>query len=242
MIDLYKIRLPNFEGPFDLLLYFIKRDEINIYDIPIAKITQEFLNYIKLMQYFDLELAGEFILMASNLMYVKAQMLLPRPKSEDADDIEDPRNLLVERLLEYKQIKEGSAEIKTLEENERYRYYRELFNADLRLVDDTENYKNTNLFGLLKAFKKALERNNIEEVDHHINFEPVTIEEKTELILNKLRIKPRLSFFEITNELTRRDLVVTFLAILEMIKNKKIIIIQKDNFADILISANQNLN
>jgi segregation and condensation protein A len=239
---LYKIRLPNFEGPFDLLLYFIKRDEINIYDIPIAKITQEFLNYIKLMQYFDLELAGEFILMASNLMYIKAQMLLPRPKDEDGDEIEDPRNLLVERLLEYKQIKEGATEIRNLEESERYRYYRDIFQADLRLVDDTENYKNTNLFDLLKAFKKAIERNNYQEVEHHVNFEPITIEEKSEFIMEKLRTKPKLSFFEITDNMGRQHIVVTFLAILDMIKNKKIVIIQKDNFADIFITAAQNLN
>ena len=96
---MYKISLPNFEGPFDLLLYFIKRDEINIYDIPIAKITEEFLSYIRLMQYFDLELAGEFIYMASTLIYIKTQMLLPKGDVEIGDEIEDPRTQLVERLI-----------------------------------------------------------------------------------------------------------------------------------------------
>jgi len=86
---MYKIRLPNFEGPFDLLLFFIKRDELNIYDIPIARITEEFLKYIRVMQYFDLELAGEFLLMASTLMYIKSQMLLPRPVSEEDGEIEE---------------------------------------------------------------------------------------------------------------------------------------------------------
>lgn len=233
---MYKIRLPNFEGPFDLLLYFIKRDEVNIYDIPIAKITKEFLNYIRLIQYFDLELAGEFILMASNLMYIKAQMLLPRSNQEDAENGEDPRTNLVQRLLEYKQIKEGAADLKTLEEEQRYTYYRELFEVDMRLVDDTENYKNTSLFDLLKAFKKVIDRGKYEDVQHHINFEPITIEEKANLIIDKLKSKARISFFELTKGLSRAHIVVTFLAILDMIKGKKIIIMQQDNFEDIVIS------
>lgn len=239
---MYKIRLPNFEGPFDLLLYFIKRDEVNIYDIPIAKITKEFLNYIRLIQIFDLELAGEFILMASDLMYIKAQMLLPRPVNEDGEEIDDPRTNLVRRLLEYKQIKDGATEIKALEEEQKYTYYRELFQADMRFAEETENYKNTNLFDLLKAFKKAIERGNYVEVNHHINFEPISIEDKSELILTKLKAKARLSFFEITKGLSRQHIVVTFLAILEMLKSKKIFIIQKENFDDIIISQAINMN
>ncbi|MFP4528160.1 MAG: segregation and condensation protein A, partial [Candidatus Kapaibacterium sp.] len=127
---MYNIKLPNFEGPFDLLLYFIKRDEINIYDIPIARITEEFLNYIRLMKIFDLELAGEFVLMAANLMYIKTQMLLPRYKDEEGEEIEDPRTQLVQRLLEYKQFKEASGEMAEMAEEQRYVYYREVFEAD----------------------------------------------------------------------------------------------------------------
>lgn len=169
-------------------------------------------------------------------------MLLPRPISDDSEEIEDPRTNLVRRLIEYKQIKEGAAEIKSLEEEQKYIYYRELFQADLRFVEETENYKNTNLFDLLKAFKKAIDRGNYQEVNHHINYESITIEEKSDLILTKLKTKARLSFFEITKGLTRQHIVVTFLAILEMLKSKKIYIIQKDNFEDIIISHTINMN
>ncbi|MCL5991067.1 MAG: segregation/condensation protein A, partial [Bacteroidetes bacterium] len=117
---MYKLKLPNFEGPFDLLLYFIKKDEINIYDIPIARITEEFLKYIRLMSLFDLELAGEFLVMAANLMYIKSQLLLPRESSGDGVDIEDPRTLLVQRLIEYKQIKEAARDLSMMAEDSRY--------------------------------------------------------------------------------------------------------------------------
>ena len=99
---MYKIKLPVFEGPFDLLLYFIKRDELNIYDIPISKITEEFLEYIRIIKLMDLDLAGEFIVMASTLMQIKSQMLLPRLQDSNGETIDDPRTELVQKLIEYK--------------------------------------------------------------------------------------------------------------------------------------------
>lgn len=234
---MYRIKLPNFEGPFDLLLYFIHRDELNIYDIPISKITEEFLSYIKLMQQFDIELAGEFIVMASNLMYIKAQMLLPRPKTdEDGNEIEDPRTELVERLLEYKQIKESASEIGEMHQNQKYHFYRNLFDADLSLTKEQADYKNATLFDLMKAFQKVVDRTNERNFRHIVDVEPTSIEDKSKEIIEKLKNKKRLSFFEIVKSAVKIEIVVTFLSLLDLIRNHKIYIFQKDNFEDIVIA------
>ncbi len=239
---MYQIRLPNFEGPFDLLLYFIKRDEINIYDIPIAKITEEFLSYIRLMQFFDLELAGEFILMASNLMYVKASLLLPRPTEDGDEMIEDPRTLLVERLLEYRKYKEAAEELQSLEEENRYVYYRHLFDADRQTADDESGYKNATLFELLSAFKIAIDRANQVPAEHHVEVVPVTIEEQSEFILSRIAKGERVSFLQIVSNQTVQVVVVTFVALLELIKNSKIYFSQSEAFDDIIIAKRPVLN
>lgn len=152
---MYKIKLPNFEGPFDLLLYFIKRDELNIYDIPISKVTSEFLDYIRIMKYFDLELAGEFILMASTLMYIKAQLLLPKPKSSEDSAVEDPRTSLVQKLLEYKQMKDAAQQLHSMSEDNKYTLYRRLFDFDREVLEASAEFKNANLFELMKALQKS---------------------------------------------------------------------------------------
>ena len=238
---MYKLVLPNFEGPFDLLLYFIKRDELNIYDIPIAKITSEFLNYIRLMNYFDLELAGEFILMASTLIYIKAQMLIPRPGRGDDGELEDPRTKLIQPLLEYKQMKEASSNMGYLYDNQKYTYYRNLFNAEQEELASTNNFKNATLFDLLKAFKKATERSKPVEQQHIVEIVPITTEEKSRIILEILKQKKQISFFEITSNQNRQNIVVIFLALLEMIKLQTIVILQDNTFDDIIISIKEDL-
>lgn len=239
---MYKIKLPDFEGPFDLLLYFIKRDEINIYDIPISRITEEFLNYIRLMEYFDLELAGEFILMASNLMYIKAQMLLPRPTDDEGVELDDPRKELVQKILEYKQFKEVSAELSQRAESTRYQYYRELFDADYMQADAGNIYKNATLFDLMRAFQNALQRAKQNETRYVVEVFKVTVEEKISYIQDLLKTKPRLSFYEIVRNQTRPHIIVTFLAVLEMMKMQLIFVYQADNFDDISISLRQSVN
>lgn len=238
---MYKIVLPNFEGPFDLLLYFIKRDELNIYDIPISRISEEFLNYIKIMQHFDLELAGEFILMASTLMYIKAQMLLPRPKNEEGNEIEDPRTGLVRKLLEYKLFKDASEDLSTLAESNKYVFYRNIFEADRNLIESTASYKNASLFDLINAFRVAL--NKVEPVipQHIVELENITVEEKAEMIIMVLTSKKRISFFELTSSINRAHIIVTFLAILELMKYQKIWISQDENFTDIIIMNRNEL-
>lgn len=239
---MYKITLPNFEGPFDLLLYFIRRDELNIYDIPIARITEEFLNYIRIMQYFDLELAGEFLLMAATLMYIKTQMLLPRTENADGEEIEDPRTQLVQKLIEYRQIKEAAAELGSIAEEQRYTYYRKYFAADMPETAALPEYKNATLFDLMKAFGNIMKRAEEDKKEHVVNIAPVSIDEKKEMVLGMLRKKKRLSFFTIIVNRPRMHIIVTFLALLELIKSQAIIIKQTDLFDDIIISEKPVFN
>jgi len=237
---MYKIILPNFEGPLDLMLYFIKKDELNIYDIPIARITQEFLNYIRLIRLFDLELAGEFLVMSATLMYIKTQMLLPKTVSEDGTEVEDPRTQLVERLIEYRLFKSAANNLSVISEEQRYIYYRTLFDEDNKLANaGSENdYKNATLFDLIKAFKKAMDRTEVKPNQHIVSLISITVEEKTRHILNQLVIKKRISFFDLTKSDTRQHIVVTFLALLELIKSRLIFIVQSDTFDDIVICNN----
>lgn len=239
---MYNIKLPNFEGPFDLLLYFIKRDEVNIYDIPIAKITEEFLSYIRLMKLFDLELAGEFILMASTLMYIKTTMLLPRSVDEDGNEIEDPRTLLVERLLEYYQYKEAAGELEQLEENNRYNYYRSVFEADEQLIQKNSDYKNAELFDLLNAFQSILKRKDEEVVEHEVQMLKVTVEEQIEVLKALIKAQGRLSFVRMMSNMERQVIVVTFLALLELLRKQKIFIMQNHSFDDIIIAQKPMMN
>ena len=235
---MYKILLPNFEGPLDLMLYFIKKDELNIYDIPIAKITQEFLNYIRLIKYFDLELAGEFLVMATTLMYIKTQMLLPKSTDDEGNEAEDPRTQLVERLIEYRLFKSAANNLFLLSEEQKYVYYRNLFEEDskLALSSDDEGYSNATIFYLLKAFKIALDRSNKITTPHIVALVSITIEEKTKFILDTIQLRKRISFFELTDNNNRQHIVVTFLALLELIKSRLIFITQSNLFDDIIIA------
>ncbi len=233
----YTIRLPNFEGPFDLLLFFIQRDELNIYDIPIAKITADFLEYVRIIHLFDLELAGEFLVMASTLMQIKALMLLPRPITENPEDgEEDPRVALVQKLLQYKQIKEAAAHLSTKADEQRYTYYRTIFEAERAALPYNDSLKNATLFDLMRALRKALSRTPKEQKAHIMQKRPVTVEEKTELLLELLKKAKRLSFLSVTQGNTKQHIVATFLAILDMVKNRFICIEQGDEDEDIAIT------
>src|SRR5438105_1548052 len=158
---LYKIRLSDFEGPLDLLLFFIKRDELDIYNIPITKITQEFLEYLRFMTALDLEVAGEFIVMAAELCQIKAKMLLPREERVDGVEEDDPRTDLVRRLIEYRRFKEMSEELSVMSEAQRKVYFRQYFAEDERseAPQEEENLlKNVSIFHLMNAFRRAMER------------------------------------------------------------------------------------
>jgi segregation and condensation protein A len=235
---MYRIKLPNFDGPFDLLLYFIKRDEINIYDIPIALITDEFLKYVRLIQMLDFELAGEFILMAATLLYIKAQMLLPRDEDDSKSDLEDPRMQLVQRLIEYKQFKDAADTLRHYSEDNRFVLYMSEPNKDnLNIENMLEvEYKNASIVDLFTIFQKIISKTEQVEVSHLIKLFPVTTEEKVELISNSLLTASRLSFIALIHGKGRQHIVATFLAILEMLKRGRISIVQSELFDDIIIT------
>lgn len=233
----YQIKLRNFEGPFDLLLFLIKRDEINIYDIPIAQLAQEFLEYVHLIQLLDLELAGEFIVTAATLMQIKVRMLLPKTETETEE--EDPRAELVRRLLEYKKYKEMAETFSTYENEQRDIYYRQLFKADEKIAEEEDLgetlLRNVSLFDLLTAFKRALDKAPRKPTIHTVVKIPVTVEEQCEYILSMLSSRTQFSFIEFVGQMDKIRIVVTFLSILELIRTKTIAIKQAELFDDILI-------
>ncbi len=244
---MYNIRLDNFEGPLDLLLFFIKRDEYDIYDIPIASITQEFLEYVKVLELLDLELAGEFLVMASMLVQIKAQMLLPREEKQGLEpgevDDDDPRAELVRRLLEYKRYREATDTLSLSAENQRYVMYRSVFEAEEIHATNTGEYRNATLFDLLKALKRAVEKAPDKADPHVVTRFPITVEEKSTEIMSLLASKPSVRFFELIGGLTRMHIVVTFLALLELAKIHRIIIQQDDKFDDIVVAnAHEHAN
>ncbi len=236
---MYSVRLENFEGPLDLLLFFIKRDELDIYDIPIASITQEFLEYVKVLELLDLELAGEFIVMASMLVQIKAQMLLPREEKQGVVpgtiDDDDPRAELVRRLLEYKRYREASDSLTLSAENQKYVLYRQVFEAEEIHASESGTYRNATLFDLLKALKRAIEKAPEKAEPHVVTRFPITVEEKSEEIIHILKTKTAARFFELVSGLAKMHIVVTFLALLELAKLQRIRVQQDLRFDDIVI-------
>jgi segregation and condensation protein A len=233
---MYKIKLDQFEGPLDLLLFFIKRDELDIYDIPISKITKEFLEYVNLIKELDLEIAGDFILMASTLMQIKARMLLPRELDEKGEEI-DPRTELIQALLEYKRYKEMSEELSFFESVQRKLKYRGNFDADVvvRPPDFDILLKNVSIYDLTKAFKKALEGAVIEPI-HQITRVNVSIDEQIEFIFSKFEDKQEIHFLTLVEKMREKiRIVVTFIALLELVKMNTIGIKESPNYNDFVI-------
>lgn len=232
---MYKIRLKQFEGPLDLLLFFIKRDELNIYDIPISHITKEFLEYVNVIKLLDLESAGDFILMASTLMHIKARMLLPCEVDEKGDEI-DPRSELIQALLEYKRYKEMSDELGFFEATQRKINYRGNYSADE--VENPPEFnillKNITVYDLAKSFKKAMESVK-PEVVHQIIKTPVTIDEQMEYLLNTLQENEK-TFIDLVKEMKEKiRIVVTFIALLELTKMQKIGIKESPDFNNFIL-------
>ncbi len=221
----YSIHLDTFEGPFDLLLYLLKKDDLNIYDIPISQITAEYLQYMELMEALNINLAGDFLVMAVNLMEIKVKMLLPAPTDEEA---EDPRTELVNRLLEYKKFKEISQIFGEKESRQR-----EFFSRPAVDLPDEEFTLDVSLFDLLGAFQKVLVK--LEEAKiQEIQGEEFSVEERIEQILEELTQRGSLDFYELFGpEDSRLFLIVTFIALLELIRLKKIVARQNRIFGEI---------
>lgn len=233
---MYSVHLPNFDGPFDLLLYFIERDELDIRDIPIASLTRDFLDYVRLIQLFDLELAGEFLVMAATLMQIKAKMLLPVVASDTPQVYEtDPRAELAERLMTYRTFKEAAKELGIRAEEHRYELYRRLFDAEQRHLPYGDSLKNATLFDLIRALQKALLRTPREIQPHIVQSREVTVEDRIEEIRTMLASHRSVSFFWLVESLPRSYIVATFLAVLDMVKSNLIRIVQHNYADDILI-------
>ncbi len=233
---MYKIKLEHFEGPLDLLLFFIKRDEINIYDIPISKITKEFLDYVNFIKFLDLETAGEFILMASTLMHIKARMLLPKEYDEKGEEI-DPRADLVKALLEYKRYKEMSEELSFFESAQRKISFRGNFSQDVsNPPDDFETLLgNVTVYDIAKVFKRIIEGIKNKPV-HHVRKINISISDQIDFILNKLEQFSQIHFLSLVEGIKQKIIVIiTFIAILELVKSKKIIIKFYNTYNDFLI-------
>lgn len=222
----FEVHLPLFEGPFDLLLFFIERDELDIYDIPISTITNDFLEYIHQMENLNIEVASEFILVAATLMRIKSKMLLPRPQLDEEGNEIDPREELVKHLLEYKKYKSVIEEFHKMEEVELMKEKRGNIVKELRGLAEITNVEaelqDVDLFKLLTVFEKVLKRAEEEKNKpvHQIIQFPYTIEGQKNFIKGELTKKTRIAFTELFEAgLTRIALIFNFLAILEMLAN-----------------------
>ena len=234
----YKVKLEIFEGPLDLLLYLIKKEEIDIYDIPIAMITDQYLEYLEMMKLLDLDIAGEFIVMAATLMQIKSKMLLPPdevPQEETAE--EDPRAELVKRLLEYKKFKEAADELAAKEAMASQLYSRRDEEKPVLESEDSPFFE-ASIFDLLTTFSKIL-KEVPKETFYKLVKDEFTVGEKIHDIFHLLVNKPRIYFTKLLKEAKSKfEIITTFLAILELIRLKEILIIQKEPFSEIEIIKN----
>lgn len=231
----YKIKIEVFEGPMDLLLHLIKKHELDIYSIPIALITQQYLEYIELMKSLDMEIAGDFLVMASTLTHIKSRMLLPPAETpETEEDGVDPRAELIRRLLEYKSFKEAAGTLGDKEETWSQVYTRQADSTPDIQVDDEPLLFDFHLFDLLSALKDVMER--VPDAKFEITAESVSITEKISQILARLEIVDSVLFADLFEGSSSKIQVVgTFLALLELIKTRVIKAFQVEQFGAIRI-------
>ncbi len=244
MTEELKVKLPVFEGPLDLLLYLIKRDELNIYDIPIEHITRQYLEYLQLMQMLDLEIAGEFLVMAATLMYIKSKTLLPEDQQVIMEDQEeedvDPRWDLIKRLVEYKKFKDVALDLMNREYLQENIFVRSPEKPDFDDGASSRPLVDVGIFDLLNAFNKVLKKLNLDDDLREIYDERFTVSDKIDLILETIRTQKSVRFTRLfENVRSRGEIVVTFLALLELIRLKQIIAAQPDPFGEIEISKNE---
>lgn len=235
----YKVKLEIFEGPLDLLLFLIKRDEIDIYDISLERITRQYLEYLQAFKELNIDLAGEFVVMAANLIYLKSRSLLPvdqQPPEEDAEE-DDPRWELIRQLIEYKKFKEAAAQLHVRELEQERMFTRDggsvaaLAEAPLRLGE-------VGIFQLINAFQNVIKRVEAREDLREIFGDHFSVSDKIDVILRRVAEGGRVRFSALFGEIVSRvEIVVTFLALLELIRLKQIRAIQSDQFGEIEIAA-----
>lgn len=231
----YLVKLQIFEGPLDLLLQLIRKNKVDIYDIPIAKITEQYLEYLDVIQKCDLEVVGDYLALAAQLSLIKSRMLLPQPVS-DEEEVEDPRAELVRRLLEYERYKEAAEDL-----GSRDILGKQVFIRGIDYIDEFgENLEETeivrtDLWSLMQAFREVYKRKNFEQKEDVVfTLENISIEERGEQILEIIKFRAKTSFDELFyNQKTKIDVVITFLSILELVKNETIGFNQTDPYSKI---------
>lgn len=221
--DTYRIELPIFEGPFDLLLFFIERDELDVHDIPISRITRDFLDYMHQMDVLNMDVASEFILVAGTLMRIKSRMLLPRPVINEQGEVEDPRRELVDRLLEYKRYKSVQDALHKMEEDGAMMYKREFAKKEEKLFIDAdsaeEELNHIDLYTIMRAYKRVVARHEerLARPTHVIRAYPYTVEQVKNRILSMIAEKEKIDFVSfILDHPDKIYCVFTFLSVLEM--------------------------
>jgi segregation and condensation protein A len=236
---MFNIKLDNFEGPLDLLLYFIKRDKIDIYDIPISKITKEYIDTINHAKKLNISVAGEFIFMASLLTRLKTRMLLPKREDEEGLDIDDPRVNLADQLIQYKTFKKIANQLKIIQNNNKDLFYRpvDINSSDIKM-NPNEFLREVSLFDISKIFKEAL--SNVPITDSFdIHREKISLTEQKIFIIANFDKKGNLSLDKLIKKLkSKLEIIVTFLALLEMIRTAELACKQKDAFGQIEIKLN----
>lgn len=232
----YKVKLEVFEGPLDLLLYLIKKSEIDISDIPISVITEQYLKYLEFMRMLDLNIAGEFLVMAATLIHIKSKMLLPLEEKEIlSEEDEDPREELVRRLLEYKRFKEVAGVLQDLEGQRKKMFAR---SAVLDLGPE-EKFFEANVFDLITALTRVL-KDVPKEIFQEIVKDEFTVEQKVHDLLHMLVEDPILHLSELFKKAKNKsEIVAIFLAVLELIRLKEIVVMQKHSFGEIEVIRNE---
>lgn len=243
----YQVKIDAFEGPLDLLLHLINRLEIDIYDIPVAQITEQYFIYIHTMNDLKLDVASEYLVMAATLLAIKSKMLLPKHEENDYESDpeiafeEDPRDELVERLIEYRKYKEAAHDLKTMEEERGLMFTKAP--SDLsdyaKEVQPVKTELNVSLYDMLAAFQKLLRRKKLQRpMATKITRQEISIETRmTEIMTELKQLNGRTNFNELFPYPSKDHIVVTFLAILELMKRKEVDVHQQGNFSDIFIEA-----
>jgi len=231
----YQVKLENFEGPMDLLLYFIRRDELDIYDIPIGQITKDFVDMIEEWKRMNMLIAGEFIVMAASLMRVKAKMMIPRPELDDEGVIIDPRTELMQQLIDYKRFRDAAEMLDSIA-GERSHVVPRQFEQDIKVLDGDKIgtlLRDVTLYDLARVFKEAMENRPVMS-QFELSREPIKLEQQKEFLFKYFDGDGRLKFSTLLKNLkTRLEIIVTFLAILDLVREGTCTFEQNDIFDDI---------
>ncbi len=236
----YKIKLELFEGPLDLLLYLVKKDHLNITDIPIAQVTEQYMRYLEVIKFLDLNIAGEFLVMAATLMQIKSKMLLPPDENQALEEEEDPRADLVRQLLEYEKFKEIAETLRQREAEQRELFKRpKVEPARQEKNPDEPEYFEASIFDLITAFSHAMQ-DAPKELFYKVIKDEFTIDEKIHQLLHQLLVSSTIKVSELfVSAKNKIEVIVTFLAVLELIRMKEVVLRQKELFSDIEIIRNE---